>query len=322
MGRTRMPTQPADQKRPICILGICTLDMLARPVDAFPEPGGLRLFDELTTTTGGNAVNCAIALAKLGIPARIVIKVGGDWMGRFIIAELQQFGVDTTHVVRDEHGQTPFTFVCIRSDGERSFLHTTGTNATLRAEEISADALHGAALFLATGAMLMNALDGAPLAGLLREARAGGATTMLDTSFVSGRPQQEWRRAIERCLPHADWFVPSRPEAEAITGTSDPIRMAQWLRSTGGRGIVIKLDCEGVLLLEGNAEPIRVPAASVSRVIDATGAGDCWCAGFIAGLSRGDTPISAARLGNAVAAHCIQHVGATAGIPHLNEVYC
>ncbi|HEY3242879.1 MAG TPA: carbohydrate kinase family protein [Phycisphaerae bacterium] len=304
----------------IVVLGICTVDMLARPIDSFPEPGGLRLFDELTTTTGGNAVNCAIALAKLGIPARIVIKVGGDWMGRFILDELQRFGVDTTDVIRDEQGQTPFTFVCVRSDGERSFLHTMGTNATLRADEISADAFRDSDYVFATGAMLMETLDGTPLAGVLQQARASGALTILDTSFVSGRPQEEWCRAIEPCLPHADWFVPSRPEAQAITATPDPITMARALHSVGANGVVIKLDSEGVLLAERDAEPIWVPALRVDRLIDATGAGDCWCAGFIAGISRGDNPVDAARIGNAVAAHCIQHVGATAGIPQLGEV--
>ncbi len=304
----------------ILVVGIAVVDAIARPVDAFPAPGGLRFFDELTFTTGGCAINCSIALARLGIAADVVARVGRDPLGDFVVAELARSGVATGQIIRDPARPTSFSFVAVPRGGERSFLHTTGANSTLRASDVTAALLAGKHLCFVTGVMLMDALDGEPTAALLAAARAAGARTVMDTVYVEGLPVENWRDRVAPALPHLDYFVPSEPEARAITGTADMAQAAALFRRWGARNVVIKLGERGVLCLDEAGLRTLVPAFAVERVVDATGAGDCWAAGLLAGLEQGRTLVEAARLGNAVAAISVQAAGATTGILGMEQV--
>lgn len=319
--------------RSILIIGIATVDALGRPVDEFPGPGGLRFFDELTLATGGCAVNCAIALARLGVSCRLVTRVGGDILGDFVVAELARNGVATDGVIRDPSVNTSFSFAAVRSDGERAFLHTTGANARIRPADLPADAFlasptaggdahpthsggdpRSTPLLFVAGSMVMDALDGPPTGQLLAAAQAAGATTLLDTVYVETAPQAEWERRIGPALPHLDYFLPSLPEARALSGLTDPAEIARQFRSRGTRNVIIKLGAEGVYCLSAAGGEVRISAEPVARVVDATGAGDCWSAGFVAGLAAGLSLERALRAGNAVAACGIRAIGATSGV--------
>ena len=93
--------------------------------------------------------------------------------------------------------------------------------------------------------------------------------------------------------------------------------MARCFQSRGARNVIIKLGARGVFCLTEDGREQLVPAFPVPRVIDTTGAGDCWSAGFLAGLLENLAMPEAARLGNAVAAQGIQAAGATAGVQPL-----
>ncbi len=304
----------------VLIIGIATVDAIARPVDEFPGPGGLRFFSDLTTTTGGCAVNCAIALARLGVPCDVVARVGADMLGDFVVSELERQGVSAALVARDPARSTSFSFAAVNSRGERSFLHTAGANAVLSAADVPARALGQRRLVFVTGAMLMDTLDGPPAADLLARARTHGATTLLDTVYVESMPRSEWRRRLDPVLPHLDYFLPSESEASAFSGQDDPATAARAFQRAGARNVVIKLGQRGVFILDATGRETIVHSFPVSTVVDATGAGDCWAAGFISALHE-DLPIAeAARRGNAVAMHSIQAPGATAGVPALDVV--
>lgn len=309
-----------DSKPDILIVGIAVVDAIARPVDEFPAPGGLRFFDELTFTTGGCAVNSAIALAKLGVAADVVARVGTDPLGDFVIAELTRHRVSPAHIARDPARSTSFSFVAVPSSGERAFIHTTGANATLSARDVLPDLLRDKKLVFVTGTMLMDALDGQGAAGLLSQARSAGALTLLDTVYVENLPSLEWRRRVGPALEHLDYFIPSEPEARALSGLDDPAAAARSFQRDGARNIVIKLGPRGVLCLDAQGRQSLVPAFNVPKVIDATGAGDCWAAGFLAGLHQGRSFTESTRLGNAVAALSVQSPGATTGIQGMSEV--
>ncbi len=304
----------------VLVIGIAVVDAVARPVDAFPAPGGLRLFDELSLTTGGCAINCAIALAKLGVGVDVVSRVGRDVLGDFVVSELSRAGASTSAIVRDVSRATSFSFVAVPTGGERSFLHTKGANAALCPADVSEGTLAGKTLVFVTGVMLMDALDGEPAAGLLRDARARGARTVLDTVYVEGLPREQWQRRVTPSLKHLDYFIPSEAEAKELAGTGDMSQAARAFVRDGARNVVIKLGARGVLCLDESGRETTVPAFKVPQVVDTTGAGDCWAAGFLAGLLEGRPLPDAARLGNAVAALSVQAAGATTGIRSMDQV--
>jgi sugar/nucleoside kinase (ribokinase family) len=304
----------------ILVIGIATVDAIGRTIDEFPGPGGLRFFDHLTMSTGGCAINCAIALAKLGVPCDVIARVGADMLGDYVVAELARHGVATDGIVRDDDASTAFSFACVTSTGERCFFHTTGADGRLCPADVPPERLRGRKLVFVTGALLMDALDGEPTAQVLAAARAAGAQTLLDTVYVEALPRAVWQRRVLPALPHVDYFVPSHAEAAAISGLQDAAASAREFQARGARNVVIKLGADGAFCREAAGREHHVPAFPVPQVVDTTGAGDCWSAGFLVGL-RQNLPIdAAARLGNAVAAHGIQAVGATAGVKPLADV--
>ncbi|MFA5864178.1 MAG: carbohydrate kinase family protein [Phycisphaerae bacterium] len=300
-------------------VGIATVDAIGRTIDTVPAPKELVLFDKLAITTGGCAVNAAIDLGKMGIANSLIVKLGTDMLGDFVLEQAKGFGIDVSGVIREKATNTPFTFVMVDSTGERRFVHTMGTNATLQASDINIDFIALHKFCYIGGVMLMPALDGKPLAGVLKKIRARGVQTLLDTVYVQAS-QDRWREVIFPMLSELDYFVPSEPEAMAITGLTDPVEMAKFFQDNGGKNIVVKLGEKGVYYRKANGDNGFVKAYKVCRVEDTTGAGDSWDAGFLAGLSSGLDFSEACRLGNATATFCIQAPGASTGIPSLQTI--
>jgi sugar/nucleoside kinase (ribokinase family) len=117
---------------------------------------------------------------------------------------------------------------------------------------------------------------------------------------------------IGPCLPHLDMFLPSIEEAERVAGTSEPKEIVRRIHGKGVEVVVVKLGKEGSYV-SGRGEEAYVPSYRV-QAVDTSGAGDCFVAGFLTGQLRGWSLVESARFGNAVAAHCVQAVGCTAGV--------
>ena len=194
--------------------------------------------------------------------------------------------------------------------GERSFLHLPGANGALSAEELEPEIFAGRALHVA-GALVMPALDGAPTAGLLAEARRRGVHTSLDTVYdATGR----WER-VEPCLPHLDLLTVSLAEAQGISGEREPASAAAWFRDRGVAEVALKLGPDGCYVAGAEFEG-ELPAFPV-RAVDGTGAGDAFVAGVLYGRLAGWPLVDAARLANAAGALATTAVGATEGLLDL-----
>ena len=299
----------------LCV-GIAVADALGRPIDDVPDKARLLLFDQMELHVGGCALNTGIACTKLGMDVGVMCKVGQDGFGDFLENELRKHGVGTEGVVRDADASTSFTFVMVSSDGERRFLHTLGANASFTIDDVDMRLVRQAKMVHVAGTFLMPAMDGEPTAQLLRKARAAGAVTSLDTAFNDR--VSEWLATIEPCVPHLDYFIPSIEEAEKITGKSDCLDIGSFLIERGCRNVVLKLGREGCFAIIAGKEH-HVPIYEVETV-DTSGAGDCFVAGFLRAVHQGWPAEDALRFGNAVAAHCVQAIGCTAGVKPLDEV--
>ena len=143
-------------------LGIYVVDVLGRPIDQFPEKGKLALFDELEIHTGGCANNTALALARLGISAGAMGKIGTDAFGDLILQTLTDNGVNTAGMRQDADVSTSFTFVAIASDGERTFYHYIGANGKLCEVDIDWELIKTAKILHIAGALVMPSFDGDP----------------------------------------------------------------------------------------------------------------------------------------------------------------
>lgn len=296
-------------------LGIYVVDVLGRPIDQFPEKGKLALFEELEIHTGGCANNTAIVLARLGISTGAMGKVGSDAFGNLILQTLADNDVDTAGMQQDANNSTSFTFVAVASDGERTFYHYIGANGELCEVDLNWEIIKRAKILHIAGALVMPRFDGAPMANVLRDAKALGITTSLDTAYdATGK----WMETLEPCLPYVDMFMPSIVEAQHLTGLSEYREITQFLRNNYGiHTIVIKMGENGSYASTPEAEYLA-PAYPVNAV-DATGAGDAYVAGFLAGTIMDWDLKATAELASATGAACVTAIGTTAGIQNLEE---
>lgn len=299
----------------IVCLGIIVADVIARPVDAYPQRGELSLCREMRPSIGGCAANTGIGLQKLGVPTAIIGKVGRDGFGDLVRDILQSHGVETKGMVTDEKTATSATMVMIASDGERSFIHYTGANAEFIDADVNWDIVRGAKLLHVAGHFVMPKFDGVPCAETLKRARQMGLKTALDTVWdASGA----WMEKLQPVLPYIDYFVPSFHEArQCFPNLHTPQDVARAFQDEGVGVVALKMGEAGSYVRNGNEEWL-LPAYEVQSV-DATGAGDAFAAGFLAGVVRGYDLEICGRLGNAVGACCVTQVGTVAGIRSLDE---
>jgi sugar/nucleoside kinase (ribokinase family) len=301
--------------RSVVCLGILVADVIGRPLRALPAPGRLVLVDEMSLHTGGCAVNAATALARLGLPVEVIGKVGADPFGDFLIDALKERGIGTRGISRDAQTGTSATMVMVDPDGERRFVHYIGANACLTLADVEVEMVETAAIFHVGGSLVLPGIDGEPTAALLQRARASGAITFLDTVWDdTGR----WMQVLKPCLPHLNYFIPSLPEAQAITGHTDPLDVGRTLLEYGPQTVALKMGDRGCLVLTQDGQQLHLPAYDVP-VLDATGAGDAFAAGFITGVWHGWPVESTAAFANAVGALCVMGVGATGGIRSFAE---
>jgi len=300
----------------VTCVGILVADVVGKTIDELPGRGKLGLVDRMELHSGGCAANTGIGLAKLGIDTAIIGKVGEDGFGDFLVQRFQKFGIDAGGMARDKETATSATMVMVHGDGERTFLHYFGANATLRLGDVDMARVLGSKLVHVAGTFLMPQLDGEPTAELLRRARAGGVTTALDTCWDA---RGLWMKAIAPCLPFIDYFLPSFEEARMIAGGRDnPEEVAKFLLDEGVGVVGLKMGERGCMVRSAKGDRIDISSLPV-KAVDALGAGDAWVAGFLAGLVKGWDLERCARFANAVGACCVLALGATTGIRSFDE---
>ena len=304
-------------KKVLCI-GSVTTDVIIKPVDALPTPGELQFIDSSSMFVGGCASNASIDLAKLGVPVSLCVKLGKDLFGNFVYNTCKDAGVDVSGCVMDENVQTTTSIVCVNSEGERSFLYNGGSTSAMTDKDISDELLADADIVFLAGALLTHGLDGEPAAKMFEKAQKMGKFTVMDTAWD---PTGRWMKGVEAALPHLDLFMPSIEEAQKIAGKDDFDDIADVFFEKGVKNVIIKAGKKGAYIREGGKEGYFAPTYLSIKPTDTTGAGDSFCAGFLAGLAQDFDFEKSAKLGNAVGTHCVMELGASTGIKPLAEIY-
>lgn len=297
-------------------LGILVVDALSGPIAEYPVPAARSqvVTQRIQFMAGGGAANTASALGQMGLRAAVFSKVGADPNGAFLIGELKKHGVNTSGIVVSGRDTTPFTFVGVHPNGDRTFIHTPGANKTFCLDDLDQERLLNTDLLFYQDFWVLPKLDGQPAAQLLKKARRRGVTTLLDECWGLG-PN---RAKLEMVLPFVDYFLPSYDDLQAIYKGLDPQAMIRRLHAKGVGKVILKMGKSGCIVSDGKKQR-KIPAR-VTKVVDTTGAGDCFDAGFIAGLAHGLSDEESARIGSGAAAACIAHVGGAAGIPPFRDL--
>lgn len=292
----------------VVVVGDLMTDTVARA--AFPLAKGSDTPAAVTIHGGGSGANVASWLALEGVEVAFVGRRGSDIAGRNRDMELMGYGVDA-RLVMDQERPTGTCVVMVTHKGDRTMLSDPGANGALLPEDIERcrDLFNQGTHLHLSGYSLIN--EGSRKAAihtldLARKAQMslsvdGGSSSPLKR--MGAEPFLEWTQG-------ARLLVVSAIEAEILTGRDNPDQAAKVLTAWYPQ-VVVKVGADGALwYTNGRPEPVTVAAEPVEKIVDGTGAGDAFIAGFIPPWLDGKQPADALTAGCRLAAQATQHLGA------------
>lgn len=306
----------------LLVAGDVNPDVIVVDPDPTPVFGQVeRLVREVRITMGGSSSIMACGAARLGLDVAFCGVVGDDDAGRLALALLRDRGVDVTACRVDEATPTAVTVVLARGE-DRAILTALGTIDALTADDIPLD-LVARARHLHVGSTALQARLRAGLPALFRHARASGTTTSFDANWD---PDERWDD-LDDLLAATDVCFPNLAEGRRWTGCTDPVDVARAIieraRAAGREAearaltVALKLGADGALAAFGE-EVVRVDAPTVP-VVDTTGAGDTFDAGFVAGMLRGWSLERTLALAVACGSASTRAIGGVDAQPSLEE---
>jgi ribokinase len=301
-------------KPAIVVIGDINVDMLGR-VKSWPKPGQDCLAPKLEMHCGGVGANSALALARWGVDVRLAGCVGHDPFADYVLEGLNSGGVNTQWVQRTKDATTGFFYINVTPDGERTFFGSRAANGCVRKLRDVQSLCKGATAAHLVGYNFLNPGTALAAKQIERTIHALGGWVSLDVGMA---PSQQIPRKILQIVPSVDILLVSADEATLLTGERDPNRSFARLQMCGAREVVLKLGKRGCLISDSGGT-LLVPSFDV-MMIDSTGAGDAFVAGFLQARLRGWSAAEAALAATAGGAAAVSFMGAGEKLPGTREV--
>jgi ribokinase len=261
---------------------------------------------------GGSAANTIVGLARLGCKVGFIGKVANDREGKMLIEDFQREGVDTNGIIYAKSGRSGTVMGFVDEKGERALYVDPGVNDTIEFNEINKDyAFNTQFLHLTSFVGEKSFQTQKKLVEILPE----NVKVSLDPGELYGR---KGLAALEPIIKRAFVLMPNQRELQLLTQVKDYKKGAEILLEKGVKIIAVKLGNKGCYVTDGK-ENHQINRFNV-KVVDTTGAGDAFCAGFLYGLINGKSLYECGRLGNFVASRCIMKMGARTGLPHVEDL--
>ena len=309
---------------PVFSVGVHILDILGRPVSDIPLGQRSVLLEEIRATAAGTAAGPSVDLARLGVPVFSCGAVGDDALGDLLLMLLAKEGVDSRFVLRKPGQRTSATILPIRPNGERPALHAPGATQLLEPGDLTPE-IFDATIFDAAdvgaaqpvlhigGPDALGPWAGEPLRALARAAKERGFLVTLDVLRVGDAATFDLLKPL---LAVCDWFMPNEDQLRLFTGEQDLGRAMATARAAGATGVAVTRGADGCSLDWGDGV-IDVPAIDVP-VVDTTGCGDAFDAGFITALLHGCDYEQAAWLAVTCGSLVATGLGSDAGLRSLD----
>ena len=315
----------SDSRFDILGLGNAIVDVIARTDDDFLAreklaKGGMMLIDEArtlklydamgpgTTISGGSAANTIVGAASLGARTAFIGKVKADETGHAFTHDIRSVGVTFNTAPAKEGPATARCLVLVTPDGERTMNTFLGACQNLTPDDVDEDLVRAAEIVYLEGYLWdpPAAKEAFKKAAAIAHAAGRRVALTLSDSFCVDRYRDEFLGLIRE--RHIDILFANQHELHALYQTSDFDTALSALRDEDIVGVVTR-SAEGSVTVT-REETHAVPAFPIEKLVDTTGAGDLFAAGFLAGLARGGDFVACGRLGALAAAEVIQHYGA------------
>ena len=305
---------PPTESPLVVSLGAHIIDVLGRPVTALPPGQGSVVLEQIRLTAAGTAAGTSVDLAKLGAQVIAMGAIGADELGDLLVSLLDRRGVATSLLARKAGVQTSATMLPIRPNGERPALHVPGASPHLELADVDLAAIGAADVLHVGGPDALGGFLGEPLARVLATAREHGTVVTMDV-LRPGDPATFAR--LRPLLPYVGYFLPNAEQLLALTAAADLDTAIKAVLAAGAGAVAVTLGAGGSRLADGVTD-VTIPALPVP-VVDTTGCGDAFSAGFIIGICRGWDTTEAAWLGTAAAGLVAQGLGSDAVLTDFGQ---
>lgn len=301
----------------IIIAGAAILDVLVQPASKKVFETGSYAAERITMSTGGDAMNEAAVLAKLGAKPALAGILGADDAGNSILEQCHNMQIDTSMVLQKENLDTGINVVLIDEQGERHFLtNPHGSLRKLTLEDVQLSIEEDMKILNFASIFVFPLLKDKEMAAVLQKGKEQGLICCADmTKCKNGETTEDIRETLSKL----DYLFANQEEAGMVTRKQNPEEMAEELLASGVKNVVLKLGKEGCLI-KNKENTYQIPTYTTENCVDTTGAGDSFAAGFLYALANGYSLEECGMWGNACGSLAVECVGATTGIIDLPQV--
>jgi ribokinase len=291
--------------------GALNVDTLLK-VDRLAGAEEESLVKDCTESCGGSAANTVVGLARLGCKVGFIGKVADDREGKLQLDCFSAEGVDTSGIIHAKKGKSGSVLGFVDKHGARALYINSGVNDTINRKEIKPDYASQTKFLHLTSFVGEKSL----------QTQIELLATLPSDVKVSFDPGAVYARkgypAMEPIIKRTCVFMPNSLELEQLTGEPDYCKGADFMIERGVKIVAVKLGDKGCYVTDGR-ERLRIESFKV-KVVDTTGAGDAFCAGFLYGLIHGKSLLECGRIANFDASRCVMQMGARASLPYEKEL--
>jgi sugar/nucleoside kinase (ribokinase family) len=305
----------SDKIKEVLCIGDLVADIISNPLRNLPNQGEAVLTKHIEILPGGNALNTAVALFRMGDAVRLAGSVGDDALGTLLLQQLTEYGLDVRGIHR-EKGTTSSTFILLVEGEDRRFISALGVAEHFTGEHLSFDLIPENGIVLVGGYLKLAAWNDDILIDFLKQAHKKNNMVVLNVCYLKNSDVDPKR--VLPLLKYIDIFAPNEDEAFAITGETDLRNQAGVLREAGAKLVVITRGPQG-LYAENSDESIAMGTINVP-IVDPSGCGDCFTAGLLAALRRDLDIVKMLKFGSAAGALGATALGCTTGVPLFDDV--
>ncbi|MFQ6071621.1 MAG: carbohydrate kinase family protein [Methanosarcinales archaeon] len=290
--------------------GALNLDKIIK-VDKIPKSDEEGYIHSIEYFSGGSAANTIVGLSRLGLKTGYIGKIGDDTEGKILLEDMQNENVDVSGI-KTSIDRSGTCLVFVDGMGNRAILVDPGVNDTITIDDINLDFVKKTKFLHLTSFVCKESIQSFETQKkLIKELET-------EVSFDPGQLYAEkGLKEMEDIIKRSKVVLPSEYELKLLTGFNYK-EGAQILLNKGVEIVGVKLGEKGCYITDGSKE-YSIPAYK-TKVVDTTGAGDAFNAGFLYGLIKGKNLEECGKLGNKVASFCIQKKGAKDGLPRLHSL--
>jgi len=262
--------------------------------------------------SGGSAANTMVGLARLGCKVSFIGKVADDREGKMLLEDFRREGVDTNGIIMTKRGRSGTAMSFVDEKGERALYVGSGVNDTIEFNEISKE------YAFQTRFLHLTSFVGEKSFQTQKRLVENLPKTIQVSLDIGELYARKGLKALEPIMNRTFVMMPNGKELQILTKKADYKRNAEILLEKGVKIVAVKLGGKGCYVTDGK-ESHLIEAFKV-KVVDTTGAGDAFCAGFLCSLISGKSLYECGRIGNFVASRCIMKMGARDGLPRLKDL--